>query len=137
MSPESVRPAADDPDPEYLDDLNSAVKSFETTPYEAQLVIKVITATLVQHQAHGECATCFRTGPAGFGELVPEVVDPEPVQLGVRMEVIKVLSEISDKCIGCIYEDVLRRYTQVTNMQSGEVLLDRGHGYTKVTRGIK
>jgi hypothetical protein len=104
MSPESVRPAADDPDPEHLDDLDSAIKSFETTPYGAQLVIKVFAAALALHEIHGGCAGCYcRICRVCVGKLVPEVVHPESVQLGVRMEAIKVLDEISENYIGCMY----------------------------------
>jgi hypothetical protein len=53
------------------------------------------------------------------------------------MEAIKVLDEISENYIGCMYGEVLRCYTKATSQQSGEVLLDRGDGYTKVTRGTK
>jgi hypothetical protein len=128
----------------FVVDLSQAVTSmsdtpYGDTPYGAQLVIKVFAAALAQHEVYGSCAICdcWTSFGACVGALVPEIFDPESPQLGVRRQVIEVLDEISEDYHGCVYADIHSRYKDVTRRPSGEVLLEQGTGYTKVTRGIK
>ncbi|KAH6875805.1 hypothetical protein BKA58DRAFT_467540 [Alternaria rosae] len=99
-----------EPKPHYIPELSNAIERFLDAPYGSQLIIRFFAAILSEREADEYCPVYAPT-PERYQDVcaaIPELLDPEALQYLSR---------------------------QSTNWKSGEVLWDKGEGYTTVTRG--
>ncbi|KAI4919988.1 hypothetical protein J4E90_002128 [Alternaria incomplexa] len=125
-----------EPEPRYIPELSNAIERFLDAPYGSQLVIRFFAAILSQREADEYCLVYTPT-PQRYDDVcatIPELVDPEAPQFQTRQSVRQVLPGIFYRGL---YSNVVDEYTDQTDLMSGEVLWDKGEGYTTVTRGVK
>ncbi|KAI4628519.1 hypothetical protein J4E83_003069 [Alternaria metachromatica] len=125
-----------EPEPCYIPELSNAIERFLDAPHGSQLIIRFFAGILSQREADEYCLVYTPT-PQRYDDVcatIPELVDPEAPQFQTRQSVRQVLPGIFYRGL---YSNVVDEYTDQTDLVSGEVLWDKGEGYTTVTRGVK
>ncbi|KAI4696176.1 uncharacterized protein J4E88_000348 [Alternaria novae-zelandiae] len=125
-----------EPEPRYIPELSNAIERFLDAPYGSQLVLRFFAGILSQREADEYCLVYTPT-PQRYDDVcatIPELVDPEAPQFQTRQSVRRVLPGIFYRGQ---YSHVVDEYIHQTDLMSGEVLWDKGRGYTTVTRGVK
>ncbi|KAI4652399.1 hypothetical protein J4E93_002601 [Alternaria ventricosa] len=125
-----------EPEPRYIPELSNAVERFLDAPYGSQLIIRFFAGILSQREADEYCLVYTPT-PQRYDDVcatIPELVDREAPQFQTRQSVRQALPGIFYRGL---YSHVVDEYTHQTDLMSGEVLWDKGEGYTTVTRSIK
>jgi len=125
-----------EPEPRYIPELSNAIERSLDAPYGSQLVLRFFAGILSQREADEYCLVYTPT-PQRYDDVcatIPELVDPEAPQFQTRQSVRRVLPGIFYRGQ---YSHVVDEYIHQTDLMSGEVLWDKGEGYTTVTRGVK
>ncbi|KAI4715048.1 hypothetical protein J4E89_000734 [Alternaria sp. Ai002NY15] len=125
-----------EPEPCFIPELSNAIERFLDAPYGSQLIIRFFAGILSQREADEYCLVYTPT-PQRYDDVcatIPELVDPEAPQFQTRQSVRQALPGIFYRGL---YSNVVNEYTNQTDLMSGEVLWDKGEGYTTVTRGVK